>query len=216
MKAFALITVFVLISCGLTVPPLASAQTNHPPVPAAAVENDLGNGEYPTLLGVISPDGLSAAVVFDASASSDPDGDLLRFTWGEIDKGTFHPFAEGIRVTNVFAASSGYGLGLAVSDGASSTIIRFGLRVWTPAQVVDGWLIDALKDGAQPGRPKQSLLGPLEQALSSFENGDFGRALHFVSVFQQKSRVQQVTPDGDRAEEVERATQLLLDIVIGD
>ena len=191
---------------------VARAQTNHPPLPVVTVEDDFGSDEYPTLKSVLAPDGLSVEVVFDGSASSDPDDDVLHFTWGEFDEGRFHPFGEGVRVSSVFRAESGYNLGLVVSDGSSSVVARFALLVYTPAMAVD-ILIDALKDDAQPGKPKQSLLGPLEKALASFQSGDTDRAIHFLHVFQKKARVQTVTSDPERAEEVERITQLLLDKV---
>jgi hypothetical protein len=211
MRTIAVTIGSALIWCWLAVGGAAQAQTNHPPVPVATVDDDLGNGEYPTLLSVIAPDGLSVEVVFDASASSDPDGDVLHFVWGEFDEGRFHPFAEGVRASNVFPVESFYNLGLVVSDGSSSAVIRFTLSIYTPARAVDA-LIDALKDDAQPDdKPKQSLLGPLEEALTSFQAGDTSRAVHFLEVFQKKARVQTVTSDPERAEEVERITQLLLD-----
>ena len=208
-------TPLVVTRCGLILSLLpigaaAHAQTNHAPVPVVMVEDDVGNGEYPTLAIVIAPDGLSVEVAFDASASSDPDGDVLHFTWGEFDKG-FHPFADTVRASRVFRAEDAYHLGLVVSDGSTSVVARFTLYVVTPAVAVEG-VIDTVNDEAQPdGKPRQSLLGPLEEAVTSFRNGDTRRAVHFLEIFQRKARVQAVTSDPERAEEVEKVIELLLE-----
>jgi len=210
-------TMLVVIRCALIGSLLATggavqAQTNHPPVPVVTVSDNLVDSEYQGLAWVISPDGSSIEVVFDASASWDADGDALQFMWGEFDEG-LDPFAYTARASRVFSAQSLHYLGVVVSDGSASVIAQLRLRIVTPAQAVEV-LIDAIKDDAQPdGKPRQSLLGPLEDALTSFENGDTRRAIHSLEVFQGKARVQAVTSDLERAEEVERITQLILDKV---
>ena len=197
-----------LIGSLLAIAGVAHAQTNHPPEPVLIVEDNLISHEYPSLARVIAPPGSTIEVFFDASGSWDRDGDALQFVWGEFDDG-FKPFAYTERASRTFRSGDWYYMGLMVSDGSVSVLFRFELYITTPAGAVES-IIDALKDDAQPGKPKQSLLGPLEEAVASFQNGDTTRAIHFLEVFQRKARVQTVTTDLERAEDVERILEVLL------
>ena len=162
---------------------------------------------------VISPDGVTAKVILDASASSDSDNDPLQFWWGEYYEGSLHVFASGVRVTNEFSAES-LRLGLAVSDGSTVVERQFNVFVATPAVIVM-FMIDVLEDDAMPGKAKRSLLAPLEEAFEDFERGDDRGALRALHVFLRKARVQPVSPDPARASGVQTVIQVLIDTVSG-
>lgn len=160
---------------------------------------------------VISPDGLNAKVVLDASASSDPDNDTLEFAWGEFEEGSLHIFGSGLRVTRDLRTGS-YRLGLVVSDGSPFVTEPFVVNVWSPASIVSV-LIDVMKDDAMPGKAKQSLVAPLEQALKSFEQGDDRKAVKALRAFLNKTIRKPASPDPVRALGVRELTQILIDTV---
>jgi hypothetical protein len=205
---------FATLLCSLFITSSLPAAT--PPVPVANVVNEV---RVPPVLDnpgsfiVIAPDGTNAAVILDASASTDPDNDPLQFEWGVSDEGSLHVFATGVRATNTFRVG-GYTLGLVVSDGTTRVTERFTLSVYPP-EVIVLFLIDILDDDALPGRPKHSLRSPLEKAFKNFEQNDERRALQNLRVFLQKAKVQPVSPDPARALGVQQLTQILIDTVSG-
>ena len=79
----------------------AIAFVNHPPSAAAGSDREVPVG---------------VAVLFDGSASSDPDGQPLAYAWDFGDGG----LASGAQPTHVFAVAGGYEVVLTVSDGALS------------------------------------------------------------------------------------------------
>jgi hypothetical protein len=209
MKAISVLTCFLL--------PSISLWAGSPPVPVVHVVNEV---RIPTVLDnpggfyfVISPDGVTAKVILDASASSDPDNDPLQFWWGEYDEGSLHAFASGVRVTKEFSAES-LRLGLAVSDGSTVVESEFIVSIATPARIVTS-LIDVIKDDAMPGKPRHSLVAPLEKAFRDFERGNDRRALQALRVFLRRARVHPVSPDPARAMGVQTLTQVLIDTVSG-
>jgi hypothetical protein len=209
MKAMTVLTCFLISPISLW--------AGSPPVPVVHVVNEV---RIPAVLDnpggfyfVISPDGVSAKVILDASASSDPDNDPLQFWWGEYDEGSLHVFASGVRVTNEFNAES-LRLGLAVLDGTTVVERQFIVSIATPARIVTS-LIDVIKDDAMPGKAKRSLIAPLEEAFEDFERGDDEGALRALRVFLRKARVQPVSPDPARAAGVRTLTQVLIDTVSG-
>jgi hypothetical protein len=214
MKGCAMKTMTVL-TCFLI--SFTSLWAGSPPVPVVNVVNEV---RIPAVLDnpggfyyVISPDGLTAQVILDASASSDPDNDPLQFWWGEFDEDSLHVFASGVRVTNEFSAES-LRLGLAVSDGSTVVEREFIVVVATPARIVTS-LIDIIKDDAMPGKAKRSLIAPLEEAFEDFERGDDEDALRALRVFLRKAKVQPASPDPARAMGVQTLTQVLIDTVSG-
>ena len=209
MKAMTVLICFLL--------PSISLWAGSPPLPVVNVVNEV---RIPAVLDnpggffyVISPDGVTAEVILDASASSDPDNDPLQFWWGEYYEGSLHAFASGVRVTNEFSAES-LRLGLAVSDGTTVVEREFIVVIATPARIVTS-LIDIIKDDAMPGKPKRSLIAPLEEAFKDFERGDDRGALRALRLFLRKAGVQPVSPDPARAMGVQTLTQVLIDTVSG-
>ena len=117
-------------------------------------------------------------------------------------------------MTNEFEVTS-HRLGLAVSDGSPPLVeSQFIVFIATPAVIVT-FMIDVLDDDALPGKPKHSLIAPLEEAFEDFERGDDEGALRALRVFLRKARVQPVSPDPARAAGVQTLTQVLIDTVSG-
>lgn len=180
-------------------------------VRAASVVDDPGR------FVVIAPDSFHAEVVFDGTASSDPDGDMLAFVWSERQGGSIVPFGLGVRTTNIFETDglATYNLTLSVSDGVFSASQDFQLVVVSPAAVVL-WLIDILKTDALPARARTSLLTSLRRAMASFEEGNDEHAVRALNEFLRKSRHQQISPIPARAEGVRALTRILINAVIAE
>ena len=80
-----------------------------------------GGGGSPSVVLDISPDGAGMAGLtryrFDASGTSDPDGDPLTYTWNFGDGGT----GTGVAATHVYPAPGTYSVTLTVSDGQNQS-----------------------------------------------------------------------------------------------
>ena len=80
-----------------------------------------GGDGSPSVVLDISPDGAGMAGLtryrFDASGTSDPDGDPLNYTWNFGDGGT----GTGVATTHVYSAPGPYGVTLTVSDGQNQS-----------------------------------------------------------------------------------------------
>ena len=79
---------------------------------------------------------VGAAVAFDGSASSDPDGDALTYAWdfGDGESG------EGIRPTHIYAHPGRYLVTLIVSDGQARSSAVANARGVTTATITTGSL----------------------------------------------------------------------------
>lgn len=78
--------------------------------------------------------GVGAPIVFDGSASSDPDGDELEYAW-DFGDGTF---GEGVRPTHAYANAAPYLVTLFVTDGESGRMNMAGTRSFAAAAVTTG------------------------------------------------------------------------------
>src|SRR5688572_15128585 len=204
---------FAILLCSLFI--TSSLTAGAPPVPVAHVINEVRAPEVidnPGTFLVIAPDGTNATVIFDGSASSDLESNPLLLEWGESDEGSLHVFATGVRATNEFEVGE-HLLGLTAYRGTSQATTRFILRVRTPEQIVIG-IIDVMDDDALLGKPKRSLRKPLEDAVTSFEQGDTRRALHELRVFLRKTEAQPPSPDPVRTAGVQQLTQMLIETVL--
>jgi hypothetical protein len=134
---------------------------------------------------VIAPTEAGAFIIFDGTASYDPDGDPLDFAWSEQDEG-LHVFSHSATSTNFIEGDdldSGHRILLRVSDpmlAESEEMIIF--TVVTPSQLAFH-LADSLGPAAYPDKPRQSLLVSLNLAGESFRSGATKSGVHFLEVF---------------------------------
>src|SRR3954466_3933309 len=96
------------------------AETNHPPVAVPRVLNysPLLTGPFLTYPVLIAPTEAGALVIFDGTASYDPDGEPLDFEWSERDEG-LHEFSHSAVTTNFVQGGdmdSGHRILLRVTD----------------------------------------------------------------------------------------------------
>ena len=141
---------------------------NDPPVADASA----------TRIQVISPNNFTATITLDGSRSSDPDGDPLTYIW------SLNGYTEGTGVNlqvPVFGVSS-YTFRLEVSDGwvAASTYIT--VTVLSPAQAVNN-LAAQVNAANIPTGVKNTLLGDLSAAISSFNKGNFKTGVNQLQTF---------------------------------
>ena len=80
--------------------------------------------------------GVGSPIIFDGSASSDPDGDELEYTW-DFGDGTY---GEGVRPSHTFAQEGRYLVTLFVSDGEAGRMTVAGTRAFAAATVTAGSL----------------------------------------------------------------------------
>ncbi|MDG9666411.1 glycoside hydrolase family 6 protein [Hahella sp. CR1] len=92
----------------------SGAPDNHPPVAAFTASVSVGDAPLP--------------VVFDASASSDPDNDALSYQWDFGDGSS----ATGVKVSHDYVNPGDYNVTLTVSDGAASVTASQSIRVKQP------------------------------------------------------------------------------------
>jgi uncharacterized delta-60 repeat protein len=189
-------SVIVSSPFGSTTSASAFLDINLPPVADASATKPV----------VISPNGTDATVILDGTRSSDPDGDLLRYTWYESGKTS--PLGKGA-VAVVTLPVGAHSLLLVVSDGLLEATNAFSVEVITTAQAVERLMaqVDSLWPHSHP------LLVTLSAALDSIERGNTVSAVNQLLAFQNKVRAQ-VSPSAPvLAEAFIEAAQQIIDVL---
>jgi uncharacterized delta-60 repeat protein len=153
---------------------------------------------------VISPNGIDATVILDGTRSSDPDGDLLRYTWYE--SGITSPLANGA-VAVVTLPVGSHSLLLVVSDSLLEDTNAFSVEIITTAQAVERLMaqVDSLWPRSHP------LLATLSAALASIQRGNTVSANNQLQAFQNKVRAQVASSAPALAEAFIQAAQEIID-----
>ena len=162
--------------------------------------------------------GTNTTVIFDGSASINPENVRLYFYWGEVDLGGLpsahnprpHPavlrsvFARSERATNVFVLGD-YRLGLAVLEFSLRfhEVPRAGIEFWltvaTPGEVID-LLSASLAIAASPDVPRKSLVHLLAKAQEALEEGKARKAGHHLKDLLKESRRHPISSNPQAAE----------------
>jgi len=158
-----------------------AAASNGMPIPVVTVVNEI---RIPLLLDVpnsyyvLSPDAQGAEVFFDASASYDPDGDQLLFSWG--GGLTTDPTTSGH-----FGSEDYYEMELVVSDGSNVVVQKFTLLV-----VLPDFMVHEMSNflWREEGNPKAlyPLARMLNRSAEAYEELDFNEGTRFLHAFSEQ------------------------------
>lgn len=139
-----------------------------------------------TNLMVIAVNGESAKVVFDATLSSDADGDALSYYWTVDDEGS--PFANTVMATNSLQVGSPL-VTLLVSDGQSENSEQLQVEVIDLTEALDE-VYGAIIESELLRKDKRPLLTTLGSAMDAFDAGQLKAGTAKLRAFQQKVRAQ--------------------------
>jgi hypothetical protein len=183
------------------------APVNDPPVAAFSVS---ALAEFPgmTNQAIISPDGVAAQVLLDATATCDVENDPLQFEWSEA--GT--AIASGMIATVVLPVGSRTIL-LAVTDGQDTGTQSATFEIITPAHAV-GILEMLVRDSELSHRRQRPLLASLRAAEAAFWRGNYVPALNEVHAFKNKVQAQVRALDPSLADRLLEAADLILETVL--
>jgi PKD repeat protein len=163
----------------------AVLRVDHPPVADASA----------TISPVISPNGSNAVVVLDASRSSDPDDDALKYFWlVNFSSQAATPFATGIVAIAVLPVGS-QAIELQVGDGVAVTTTTINVEVITASTAVDRLQARVRQQVARA----QPLTASLQAALAALNRGNRPAGLGELQAFQNKIRAQLSQSDAARA-----------------
>ncbi|HMJ65611.1 MAG TPA: hypothetical protein VK615_09690, partial [Candidatus Binatia bacterium] len=154
----------------------------------------------------IAPNNRSARVVLDGSRSSDPDGDLLDFSWSVRGIG----FARGMVVTEELGLGR-HTITLTVDDGIASDTDDITVAVITPCEAVQA-IAEFLQLSGFTGN-RRALLTTLDHVCKSFDGGDIAGGVKDLQAFQSKVRAQVTRYDRALASELIRQAQVIIDAV---
>jgi hypothetical protein len=193
-------------SCTFTI---TVGNPNDPPVCSAALAPDecvLTFGNDPRQY-VLALDNATACIVLDGSASSDPDGDALSYTW-TVDGVVVASSA----MATVCLEAGCHTVELAVSDGTDTSVCRMEVCVIGAGDAVDQCV--ALVDDTEVARKnKRPLIASLKAAQASFDRGSVQSAMNQLKAFQNKVRAQIGKTDPAAAAAFAECVQAIIDAV---
>ena len=153
--------------------------------PVAVIHVSPSCSAWETNLFILSPNNISASVVLDGSSSTDADNDPLSFSWFELDAA--HPFAEGVRTTNLMAVGE-HTITLEVSDGQYTTSTSLSFEVIGPSDALS--LIYLSLERADEVRYNKSLSASLEPVMAAFDKGRFQEGANILQGLIHKAQAQ--------------------------
>lgn len=158
---------------------------------------------------VLSPNGSNAAVILDASASTDPEGDALEFLW--LEGGV--PFGGGVRLTNVFPAGH-HIVTLLADDGTDTAAGVFTFAVVSPGEAIEAVLL-MVDSSALPENRLRPLRATLKAGVASAERGNLNACANQLRAFLHKVSAQVAPHDPALAAELTAACQAILRAIGG-
>jgi hypothetical protein len=183
---------------------VTSLLSNTPPVASGTISPVFELPGVTDLL-VISPNGLNAEVVLDASQSTDSDNNPLQFSWTENGVS----LATGVRTTNAFAVGT-HTVTLVVSDGQTTDTETVTFEVITLSEGVAA-VLNQIDSSDIPQRAKRPLVATLNSAISLLESGHTKGGINHLNALQHKISVQIARSNPELANTLIQAIQQILD-----
>lgn len=156
-------------------------------------------------------DNSQVCLQFDASGSSDPDGDPLTYSWtvdgAPVDPGT----AVGPLLTACLEVGC-HTVTVNVSDGQVASACSVSVCVITAGETVHHCidLVDNMNLGRKNKRP---LLASLKAAAAAFDRGSFGAGMNQLNAFQNKIRAQVAPSNPGGAAELTDCVERILSAI---
>jgi hypothetical protein len=158
---------------------------------------------------IITANNTDAAVIFDGTASSDLDGDVLAFGW--FLDASLTPFSSS-PTANVTLPVGNYAITLVVSDGAATSTDTITVQIFTPCAVVENLVAQVEAADLAPNE-RNGLLGLLNAACATFSNGNTSAGVEKLELFQTRVN-NKVAPDHpELAATLNAAAQEIIDAV---
>jgi len=157
-------------------------------------------------LAIVAANNLDAQIIIDGVASFDVDGPLS-YAWFQDSNPT--PFSTASNTTVSLPIGS-YALTLVVSDGITTASDTITVQVFSPCGVVQN-LVSKVDASLRKSSERNSLLGHLNAACSTFSNGNVLAAVHQLQLFQ--SRVNKKVSDPATARLLNEEAQRIIDVV---
>jgi alpha-tubulin suppressor-like RCC1 family protein len=188
---------------------------NDPPVPMVRVFPSFVLSSNYSAFQVISPNNSNAVVYFDASLSTDVDGDPLTFSW--FDQGTNHLFGSTVVATNTLDLGTN-SIILSVSDGQLTEFKPFEVDVISAGDAI-GELIQFIQNlsprsGLKPNIWKQ-LIDALQVAQSELAQGNWNAGLVHLQIFEFRVSTQIAPVDQDLANSLTYIAQQIATAIQG-